>query len=185
MDDEQERELELEIEEEVQKERPAPAKPHKPHLDVKFHELLRGSATCLSLSFLLPITKAFESSTLKADELEEGPWSKKLRVTRDFVNTVVISPKDRFLRSPAHILTVWSHHGEKPKVKMVVVLSPLEANELLRYFYSSNRNNNFIFYSVTLDHIYPRTRKHHQDILYSARCIFHPKIFFQKEKRKR
>ncbi|CAJ2513841.1 Uu.00g019600.m01.CDS01 [Anthostomella pinea] len=135
LQEEQERELSPEMEQERQIQRAPPAKacPHKLHPDVKNFALTskvvsssQGYHPAFSTLRGMSTATAFNPSDLAGEEA--------FLTTTDFAETVLKGPEtfvsDTFLRSVQWILT--AHDPDSKTIKTVMILSPYEANSLIR-----------------------------------------------------
>jgi len=133
LEEEQERELAPEIEEERQVQRPPRMSPrtHSVHPDV-MHFARYGQRPPSSSAFL-PAFETLRGSSAGA-LFDVSQFSSDLLVTADFARTVRVPSRayflDGFFRSVQHILT--TTEGTDSIVKVLVIISPFEAQELLK-----------------------------------------------------
>ncbi|TKA77752.1 hypothetical protein B0A49_06728 [Cryomyces minteri] len=150
MNEEQEREVAHEIQRERQIQRPPPA-PHYAHvLRPQVVDFVTSGITYSKGSKdSCPIQPAFKN--FRKTSAAEYYWSNtactNVLVTRDFLNTVQVtsgSPSDDFLRPVRWVLT-------STRTDDVLLISPYEANELIKQVRKSDK--------VTLHVFLPRTTK--------------------------
>jgi hypothetical protein len=145
LQEEQERELSPEIEEEREVQRPAPMKAEQHKLHPDLIQLVDTGVFAAGSDAFLPAFQALKStSAAKRFDLVQFP--NDLLITADFMRTVrrprgVTSESyisDSYLRPVQWILSVAK--GDKPSTsRRLVILSPLEAEQLLLRIQKSNR----------------------------------------------
>ncbi|EXJ92093.1 hypothetical protein A1O3_00643 [Capronia epimyces CBS 606.96] len=124
--EEQEREILHEVEEEREVQRPKSATPAKPSASESLLGFLRDGNLPERLDDLRPPFDVLLDTRL-ASHYSRAKWPTDIKVTRDFMRTIVTvacSPQDDFLRSVQWVLIV-------PRIKEPVIISPHEAQIFL------------------------------------------------------
>jgi hypothetical protein len=124
---------EMEQERQIQRAPPAKPSPHRLHPDVKSFALT-GEVVSVSQGYCSAFATLSSMSAATTFSPSHLSGSKTLLATTDFAKTVVKDSNafvsDTFLRSVQWILT--SHDSNSNSIKFVMIISPYEANCLVR-----------------------------------------------------